>query len=205
MPYFFILISIFFILNTTSCKTQKALQDSTDPMRSSLVISDINLQQSMGTTCNESMQCHPPLTCNLHSCGLPPSMTGKANAQTPQLNFVDEHGSVRSVHVEVVRTPKARELGLMFRKYIHPDWGMLFVFPSDDYRSFWMQNTFIALDMVFIRGNGSVSNVVQNAAPLRTETLYPSTDKVRYVLELGSGNAQRLGINNSTTFKDLPK
>ena len=90
--------------------------------------------------------------------------------------------------------------GMMMRKACQPDWGMLFVYPSEGMRSFWMHNTYIALDMVFIRRDGSVSNVIENAEPLNDIPRYESTDRVQYVLELPAGTAAKYRIKPGSRF-----
>lgn len=86
------------------------------------------------------------------------------------------------------------------RRAFHPDWGMLFVYPNEARRGFWMHNTYIPLDMVFIRRDGSVSNTHENAQALNDEPRYTSTDRVKYVLELPAGSVKKYGINTKTQF-----
>ncbi|MGI5829914.1 MAG: DUF192 domain-containing protein [Bradymonadia bacterium] len=193
---------VLLLLSPLSCKHQQA--PATDSLRSQIVIDEAQWQRSMGLACSTKRSCYPPLTCNDKRCGIPPSISNKPNAETPSLKFTDSDGVQRSIHVEIAKSSWERELGLMFRKYIHPDWGMLFIFESEDYRSFWMQNTYIPLDMVYIRANGTVTNIIEDAAPLRSELRYPSTDKAKYVLELASGGAKRLGISVKTVFSEFP-
>ena len=76
-------------------------------------------------------------------------------------------GPVR-VRLEVALTPEAQERGLMYRTALADDQGMLFVFPHDADHSFWMKNTLIPLDMVFITADGRVAGVHANATPLST-------------------------------------
>jgi uncharacterized membrane protein (UPF0127 family) len=97
-------------------------------------------------------------------------------------------------HVEVARTPQQRELGLMFREKLAPDAGMLFVFDSQGPLTFWMKNTRIPLDMIFIDEQRRIVGIVANAEP---ETLTPRRVDApsRYVLEIGGGIAAQLGIH----------
>jgi uncharacterized protein len=95
--------------------------------------------------------------------------------------------------VEVVDTPELRAQGLMFRQSLAPDAGMLFDFKQEVPVSFWMRNTFIPLDMIFIRRDGTVANVHVNAIP-HYPTGIPSDGPVTYVLEIAGGRSVELGI-----------
>jgi len=107
-----------------------------------------------------------------------------------------EIASKTGVHVfsvEIADTEPAREKGLMFRKELPAGRGMLFDFHREQDVSFWMQNTYIPLDMMFIRGDGRILRIVENAEPLSTK-LIPSGGPVLAVLEVIGGTARRLGI-----------
>jgi len=95
--------------------------------------------------------------------------------------------------VEVVRNDEDRANGLMFRRSMPQNRGMLFDFARDGEISMWMQNTYISLDMVFIRKDGVIARIAENAEPLSTRTI-PSGEPVRAVLELNGGTARRLGL-----------
>jgi uncharacterized membrane protein (UPF0127 family) len=95
--------------------------------------------------------------------------------------------------VEIADTEAAREKGLMFRKSLPPGQGMLFDFHREAPVGFWMKNTYIPLDMIFIRGNGRIANIAENAQPL-SETVIPSDGPVLAVLEVAGGTARKLGI-----------
>jgi uncharacterized protein len=95
--------------------------------------------------------------------------------------------------VEVMRTAEEKARGLMFRQYLPEDRGMLFDFQREEPVSMWMRNTYIPLDMVFIRADGTVNHVHARAQPL-DETPISSNGNVRFVLEINGGIAQKLGI-----------
>ena len=95
--------------------------------------------------------------------------------------------------VEVVDTPATRELGLMYRTHLDPDKGMLFDFDDPEPVSFWMKNTLIPLDMIFITDDGRVANVAANAIPGDLTPIY-SDGAVTGVLEIPGGEAAKLGI-----------
>lgn len=101
-------------------------------------------------------------------------------------------------NVEVVDTPESRAQGLMFRTSLAPDAGMLFDFKEDRPVSFWMQNTLIPLDMIFIRRDGTIANVHVNARPL-DPTSIPSDGPVAFVLEIPGGRSVELGIKAGDT------
>jgi uncharacterized membrane protein (UPF0127 family) len=81
----------------------------------------------------------------------------------------------------------------MYRKELPEGQGMLFDFHRDQEVSFWMQNTYIPLDMIFIRGDGRISHIAENTEPLSTR-LIPSNGPVRAVLEVIGGTSRKLGI-----------
>ncbi|HET7191915.1 MAG TPA: DUF192 domain-containing protein [Pseudolabrys sp.] len=107
-----------------------------------------------------------------------------------------EIASKTGVHVfsvEVADNDAERAKGLMYRKDLAEGRGMLFDFHRDQEVSFWMQNTYIPLDMIFIRGDGRILRIEENTEPLSTR-LIPSRGPVRAVLEVIGGSARKLGI-----------
>jgi uncharacterized membrane protein (UPF0127 family) len=102
--------------------------------------------------------------------------------------------------VEMAVTEAQREHGLMFRKQLGPYEGMLFDFFREQPVTFWMKNTLIPLDMVFIEGDGTIKHVHANAVPLSTDTI-PSEFPVRAVLEINGGSARLLGIKPGDKVK----
>jgi uncharacterized membrane protein (UPF0127 family) len=96
--------------------------------------------------------------------------------------------------VEFADTEKTREYGLMCRKLVAPDRGMLFDFKGPvDNVAFWMRNTLIPLDIIYIRPDGTVLSIARNVPPLN-ESPVPAGGRIRAVLELASGRAAQLGI-----------
>jgi uncharacterized membrane protein (UPF0127 family) len=100
---------------------------------------------------------------------------------------------VHAFSVELATTDAERERGLMYRKELPPGHGMLFDFGRDQPVAFWMHNTYISLDMMFIRSDGRIMRIEENAEPL-SDRLIPSGAPVRVVLEVIGGTAQQLGI-----------
>jgi uncharacterized membrane protein (UPF0127 family) len=102
------------------------------------------------------------------------------------------HGGVRRFTVEIADTDRTRERGLMFRKHLAPDQGMLFDFKTPQPVAFWMKNTLIPLDMLFIAPDGRVVSIARNATPM-SETPIPSGGDVLGVLEIRGGRAAEIG------------
>jgi uncharacterized membrane protein (UPF0127 family) len=100
---------------------------------------------------------------------------------------------VRVFSVEMAVTDEERARGLMYRKELPEGRGMLFDFKRDQEISMWMQNTYIPLDMIFIRADGRIHRIAQNTEPLSTR-IVSSGGAVRAVLEVIGGTAKRLGI-----------
>jgi len=99
----------------------------------------------------------------------------------------------RSFEVEVMRTDEERARGLMFRRYMPADRGMLFDFKETQPVMMWMKDTFIPLDMLFIRKDGSIARIAENTEPHSTRTI-ASGEPVVAVLEINGGIAAKLGI-----------
>ncbi|MFO0990911.1 MAG: DUF192 domain-containing protein [Hyphomicrobiales bacterium] len=94
---------------------------------------------------------------------------------------------------EIADTPEARQKGLMFRKELAADEGMLFDFGAPRPVHMWMKNTYISLDMIFIREDGTVIAIGANTEPL-SEAVIGVEEPVKSVLEVGAGTAARLGL-----------
>lgn len=95
--------------------------------------------------------------------------------------------------VELADNDQSRARGMMFRASMAPDTGMLFDFKQEQMASFWMRNTLLPLDMLFIKADGTILNIHQRAIP-HDETGINSDGPVRAVLEVNGGTASRLGI-----------
>jgi hypothetical protein len=102
--------------------------------------------------------------------------------------------------VELALDDAHRSHGLMFRKQLGPYEGMLFDFFQEMPVSFWMKNTLIPLDMVFIAADGTIKHIHANAEPLKTDAI-PSNFPVRAVLEINGGSAALLGIKPGDKVK----
>lgn len=100
---------------------------------------------------------------------------------------------VHQFRVELARTPQEQAKGLMFRTQMGPDEGMIFPFDPPRGASFWMRNTVIPLDLIFVGRDGRISNIAANAVPYDETPLYSAGD-AKAVLELNGGRAAQLGI-----------
>ena len=119
----------------------------------------------------------------------PPS---EAAARTEPLAIVSRNGR-HAFNVEVMRNDADRARGLMFRRTMAPDRGMLFDFEQSAPVAMWMKNTILSLDMVFIRADGTIARIAADTEPYSTKVI-PSGDPVLGVLELNAGTAAKLGI-----------
>lgn len=118
--------------------------------------------------------------------------SGPFKLQSTQI-VVDSANGPRKFEVEVASDPAAQRRGLMYRRELAPNAGMLFDFHTDAELSFWMKDTILPLDMLFIRADGTISSIAANAVPYST-TPIPSAEPVRAVLEINAGRAHDLGI-----------
>jgi uncharacterized protein len=126
--------------------------------------------------------------------GLVIMLTGGGFAQTLETLSIVTQGSQRqSFQVEVARNDADRAQGLMYRRSMPANQGMLFDFGRVEPVSMWMQNTYLPLDMLFVRQDGTVARIAANTEPLSTRTI-PSGEPVLAVLELNAGTTARLGI-----------
>lgn len=118
----------------------------------------------------------------------------KAQAELPleALEIASSNG-VYPFEVEMVRTDAQRAAGLMFRCEIKPGRGMLFDFDNERDVAMWMRNTYVSLDMIFIRADGRISHIAENAEPL-SERIIGSGGPARAVLEVAAGTARMLGL-----------
>lgn len=102
-------------------------------------------------------------------------------------------GSAVRVALEVMHTPAGRERGMMYRTSLPEDHGMLFVFPEEVEHAFWMKNTLIPLDMLFIAADGRIAGIHPDAVPLSTASVSVGRPS-RYVLEVNGGWAARHAV-----------
>ncbi len=114
-------------------------------------------------------------------------------------------GQKHQFQIEVAETEQQKSMGLMFRKVLPADTGMLFPYPKPQELTMWMRNTYIPLDMVFIRADGTIHRVAENTEPF-SEDIVASKGNVTAVLELAGGVTRQLGIKpgDKVTHRHFP-
>ncbi|MGA8180077.1 MAG: DUF192 domain-containing protein [Desulfobacterales bacterium] len=117
------------------------------------------------------------------------------------LDFLQSDGSVKtSITVEIADTTETQMKGLMGRSDLSIKKGMLFVFQQLKPRRFWMKNTPISLDIIFIGGDGCIVNIAESTTPM-SEKHYRSDGPIKYVVEVRAGFAKRFKIDSSTCIR----
>lgn len=101
---------------------------------------------------------------------------------------------------EVAKTPDEQEMGLMFRRHLPANRAMLFVFPSSRRQSFWMKNTYLSLDLLFIGGDKRVAHIHHSAIPRSLDVISP-TEPVPYVLEINGGLSKKYRFKVGDTVR----
>lgn len=119
---------------------------------------------------------------------------GPATAQpAPQdLPAISLGAGMHLIQAQVASTPQQREIGLMYRKQMAPQEGMLFIFEQPGTQCFWMRNTLLPLSTAFVADDGTIVNI-EDMAPM-TETSHCSAKPVRYVLEMNQGWFAKRGL-----------
>lgn len=111
-----------------------------------------------------------------------------------ELTFTDSTGLEKiKIDIEIADNDYERQLGLMNRKRMEENQGMLFIFPTERYQSFWMLNTLFSLDMLFINSNKEIVTIHKNTTPLSQQS-YPSSKPAIYVLEVVAGFTDKFSI-----------
>ncbi len=116
---------------------------------------------------------------------------------------IESKGTEHHFRVEMAVTETQQAQGLMHRKGLDDDAGMLFVYPRAGVRTMWMKNTPLSLDMLFIGTDGIIRKIVRNTTPY-SETIIISPRHTQYVLELRAGTARHLGIRAGDRVRNLP-
>jgi len=115
------------------------------------------------------------------------------------LTVVAENKNIKFV-IELAISPAERSLGLMYRKKLLLDHGMLFIYPNSQKVTMWMKNTLIPLDMIFINANGTIEDIISMTSP-KSLTLLTTKNKVKAVLEINGGLCKYLNINKGDKIK----
>jgi len=122
-----------------------------------------------------------------------PSAFGDVLFKPAMLKIETKSGPVL-LNVEVADTETKREQGLMFRRSLSDDHGMIFLFDSEHEITMWMRNTYIPLDMVFIGNDWRIRHIAYDAEPFSTDVISSMRPASR-VLEIGAGQARKLGLS----------
>jgi len=109
-----------------------------------------------------------------------------------QVKVITGNGPV-TIDIEVADSEDERTQGLMYRYSMEENQGMYFIFPEEDFRSFWMKNTYISLDIIFINANHEIVSIQKYTQPKSTYS-QPSEKPAKYVLEVNAGFADKYGI-----------
>lgn len=121
-----------------------------------------------------------------------------------ELTFYNDSGDqVKTIEIETARSGYEQETGLMYRKNMEENHGMLFMYDKEEVRPhFYMKNTHISLDLLYINADQKIAEINENAKPF-DESLLPSKELSQYVLEINGGMAQKwnLKVGDSLSFK----
>lgn len=118
-----------------------------------------------------------------------------ACATSPEVALYSQAGGPVRVSVEIADSPEERRYGLMYRNALPDRHGMLFVFPGEAVRSFWMKNTPLSLDIIFISAAGSVVHVAPHTRPFSEAPIPSGGQAAQFVLEVKAGFCERYGIS----------
>jgi uncharacterized membrane protein (UPF0127 family) len=117
-----------------------------------------------------------------------------------QLTFYDAAGeAITTIYIEIADDEYSRERGMMYRHYIPDTVGMLFIFPDEARRWFWMHNTPSSLDIMYAIGDKQITRIIENAVPYSDESM-PSGDPAKYVIEVRGGFAAQYQIKPGHRF-----
>ena len=122
----------------------------------------------------------------------------------PKVTILTKEGRERSFQVEIADTPAKRELGLQYRRELPADQGMIFLFPNESQQTFWMKNTPIPLDMIFIDHDRKIVGIVEQATPFTLDSRSVNGAS-QYVLEINGGLSQKYGFvkGDSVRFEGI--
>jgi len=124
----------------------------------------------------------------------------------PKVTITVKDGSKVSFAVEVADTPSKREMGLQYRRDLAADRGMIFLFQAQSQQSFWMKNTPLPLDMIFINRELKIVGIVEQTVPFSLDPRSVSAPS-QFVLEINGGLSKRHGIKagDSVRFENMPQ
>ncbi|MEZ4459840.1 MAG: DUF192 domain-containing protein [bacterium] len=176
--------SVLVALTLVACQTNQEAPKAAEPK--------VLAPTPPSVSCAVDSQCDKFLRCLDGVCAVPPAITGAVRADTPIATFYNGDKEVGQFFLEVADDPEEQRRGLMYRTEMRDNWGMIFVYDTDEIHQFWMKNTLIPLDMLFIGADGVVRGIVSDVPPL-TLTGRGISEASRHVLELNAGTCARLG------------
>lgn len=136
--------------------------------------------------------------CSPHAATQPGTMPDlDGDFEFDRLEIVNDVGETLVFDVYLAQTDAQRSRGLMYVRSMPERTGMWFIYDQEDIRSMWMKNTYIPLDMFFVRADGSVASIITDTVP-RTLNSQLSKEPVQYVLELNAGSARRFDIGRNS-------
>jgi uncharacterized membrane protein (UPF0127 family) len=118
----------------------------------------------------------------------------------PKVTIVTKEGRERSFQVEIADTPAKREMGLQYRRDLATDRGMIFLFPNESQQAFWMKNTPIPLDMIFINRDRKIVGIVEQATPFTLDSRSVNGAS-QYVLEINGGLSRKYGFTKGDSVR----
>ena len=142
--------------------------------------------------CGAALWCTAVLVAGIAVCA--------CNTDLPEVCITTRNGTVARVKIEIARTPSEKSLGLMYRPRLPAGRGMLFIADHEAVQSFTMRNTYIPLDMIFIKGDMRIAGIIEEAPPL-CEGPFTIGVPSRYVLEVAGGFCRQHGIAAGDTVR----
>jgi len=124
----------------------------------------------------------------------------------PKVSITTKEGRVIVFQVEIADTSAKREMGLQYRRELADDKGMIFLFPAESIQSFWMKNTPIPLDMIFINQERKIAGIVEQTLPFSLDPRSVSSPS-QYVLEINGGLSKKYGLKagDAVRFEGFPR
>lgn len=149
--------------------------------------------RNAGASCNDDRQCDSPLRCVNSVCAWPAAMTGSFDTASTAVVFYPSGQDDRMYSLERAQAPHEQQRGLMHRRTMVENGGMIFINNDEQIRRFWMRNTVLPLDIIFLDSLGRVVSFRENCPPF-SDDLQPSTGPARYIIELRAGQVAEMGL-----------
>lgn len=143
--------------------------------------------------CKSDSDCTPPLRCIDEDCQTPPAITGVITETTPRVIIESTKYAGITVYLELAITFQEQARGLMHREKLAKNWGMIFIYEKESNHSFYMKNTLIPLDMIFVNKDYEIVGIVENAEPM-TLTSRRVSRYSQFIIEVPGGFCRQQGI-----------